>query len=200
MSRMLAVKRLVDVAGAAAGLVVAAPVLAVSAAAIVLEDGWPPLFRQVRSGLHGEPFTVVKLRTMVRDAGSRGAGMAVNSGDDRILRCGHLLRVSAIDELPQLWNVLRGEMSLVGPRPTLPEQIEAYSDHQRRRLHMKPGLTGWSQVHGRTSIPWSERIELDVWYVDNWSLGLDLRIAWMTVAQLLRPHETYKGETGGFDL
>ena len=200
MSRMLAVKRMVDVAGAAAGLVVTAPVLAVSAAAIVLEDGWPPLFRQVRSGLHGEPFTVVKLRTMVRDAGSRGAGMAVNTGDDRILRCGHLLRVSAIDELPQLWNVLRGEMSLVGPRPTLPEQIEAYSDHQRRRLDMKPGLTGWSQVHGRTSIPWSERIELDVWYVDNWSLWLDLRIAWMTIAQLLRPHETYKGETGGFDL
>jgi len=196
----LAVKRAVDVVGAAAGLVVAAPVLAAAAAAIAAEDGWPVIFRQVRSGLRGEPFTILKLRTMVRDAGSRGAGMAVDAGDDRILRCGHLLRVTAIDELPQLWNVLRGEMSLIGPRPTLPEQIEAYSDHQRRRLDMKPGLTGWSQVHGRTSIPWSERIELDVWYVEHWSLALDLRILWMTVAQLLRPHETYKGETGGFDL
>ncbi len=196
----LAVKRAVDVVGAAAGLVVAAPVLAAGAAAIAVEDGWPVIFRQVRSGLRGEPFTILKLRTMVRDAGSRGAGMAVDAGDDRILRCGHLLRVTAIDELPQLWNVLRGEMSLIGPRPTLPEQIEAYSDHQRRRLDMKPGLTGWSQVHGRTSIPWSERIELDVWYVEHWSLALDLRILWMTVAQLLRPHETYKGETGGFDL
>jgi len=196
----LAVKRAVDVVGAAAGLVVAAPVLAAAAAAIAAEDGWPVIFRQVRSGLRGQPFTIVKLRTMVRDAGSKGAGMAVDAGDERILRCGHLLRVTAIDELPQLWNVLRGEMSLIGPRPTLPEQIEAYSDHQRRRLDMKPGLTGWSQVHGRTSIPWSERIELDVWYVEHWSLALDLRILWMTVAQLLRPHETYKGETGGFDL
>lgn len=196
----LALKRALDVAGAAAGLVVASPVLAAAAAAIALEDGWPVIFRQARSGLRGEPFTILKLRTMVRDAGSKGAGMAVDAGDDRILRCGHLLRVSAVDELPQLWNVLRGEMSLIGPRPTLPEQIDAYSDHQRRRLDMKPGLTGWSQVHGRTSIPWSERIELDVWYVENWSLRLDLRILWMTVAQLLRPHETYKGETGGFDL
>jgi lipopolysaccharide/colanic/teichoic acid biosynthesis glycosyltransferase len=196
----LALKRAIDVAGAAVGLVVAGPVLAAGAAAVALEDGRPVIFRQARSGLRGEPFTILKLRTMVRDAGSKGAGMAVDAGDDRILRCGHLLRVSAVDELPQLWNVLRGEMSLIGPRPTLPEQIDAYTDHQRRRLDMKPGLTGWSQVHGRTSIPWSERIELDVWYVENWSLALDLRILWMTVAQLLRPHETYKGETGGFDL
>jgi lipopolysaccharide/colanic/teichoic acid biosynthesis glycosyltransferase len=196
----LALKRAIDVVGAAVGLVVAGPVLAAGAAAVAVEDGRPVIFRQARSGLRGEPFTILKLRTMVRDAGSKGAGMAVDAGDDRILRCGHLLRVSAVDELPQLWNVLRGEMSLIGPRPTLPEQIDAYTDHQRRRLDMKPGLTGWSQVHGRTSIPWSERIELDVWYVENWSLALDLRILWMTVAQLLRPHETYKGETGGFDL
>jgi lipopolysaccharide/colanic/teichoic acid biosynthesis glycosyltransferase len=196
----LVLKRAIDVVGAAVGLVVAGPVLAAGVAAVALEDGRPVIFRQARSGLRGEPFTILKLRTMVRDAGSKGAGMAVDAGDDRILRCGHLLRVSAVDELPQLWNVLRGEMSLIGPRPTLPEQIDAYTDHQRRRLDMKPGLTGWSQVHGRTSIPWSERIELDVWYVENWSLALDLRILWMTVAQLLRPHETYKGETGGFDL
>ena len=200
MSGALRLKRVVDVVGAATGLVVTAPLVAAGAAAVVLEDGWPALFRQERSGLRGERFTILKLRTMVRDAGARGAGMAVDSGDDRILRCGHLLRVTAVDELPQLWNVLRGEMSLIGPRPTLPEQVAAYSDHQRRRLDVRPGLTGWSQVHGRTSIPWSQRIELDVWYVDNWSLRLDMRILWMTVSQLLRPHETYKGETGGFDL
>jgi lipopolysaccharide/colanic/teichoic acid biosynthesis glycosyltransferase len=198
--RSLGLKRVLDVVGAAAGLVVTAPMLLAAALAILLEDGWPIIFTQRRPGLRGEQFTILKLRTMVKGAVEQGAGIAVNAGDERILRCGDLLRKSAVDELPQLVNVLRGEMSLVGPRPTVQEQVDRYTPHQRRRLDMKPGLTGWSQIQGRTSIPWSQRIELDIWYVDNWSIGLDLRIILRTFGQLARPAETYKGTTGGWDL
>jgi lipopolysaccharide/colanic/teichoic acid biosynthesis glycosyltransferase len=137
---------------------------------------------------------------MVRDAHTRGAGMAVNEGDERILRSGDFYRRYGLDELPQLWNVLRGEMSLIGPRPTLLEQVAAYTPRQRVRLRMRPGLTGWSQIHGRTTIPWSRRIELDNWYVENWSLRLDARILLRTIGQMMRPGETYKGATGGWDL
>jgi len=196
----LAVKRSVDVTLAAAGIVVLSPLLAALAAAIVIEDGGPVLFRQRRAGLDGRPFTILKFRTMVRDAGALGDGMAVNAGDERILRFGDVLRRFGLDELPQLWNVMRGEMSIVGPRPTLLEQVERYTPHQRIRLRMKPGLTGWSQIQGRTSIPWSRRIELDVWYVENWSLALDARIIWRTIGQMTRPSEAYKGSTGGWDL
>ena len=145
-----------------AGLVVLSPVLAALAAVILIEDGRPVLFSQERAGRDGEPFTIYKFRTMIRDASSQGAGLAVNEGDERILRFGDAYRRLGLDELPQLWNVLRGEMSLIGPRPTLLEQVERYSPRQRLRLKMRPGVTGWSQIHGRTSIPWSRRIELDV--------------------------------------
>lgn len=194
------IRRAIDIAASATALVLTSPILVAAMIAIRLESPGPAIYRQRRAGLRGEGFDVLKLRTMVDGAEHVGAGLAIDANDSRVTRMGVLLRRTSLDELPNMVNVLRGEMSLIGPRPTLPEQIEAYSDHQRRRLDMKPGLTGWSQVHGRTSIPWSERIELDVWYVEHWSLALDLRILWMTVAQLLRPHETYKGETGGFDL
>jgi lipopolysaccharide/colanic/teichoic acid biosynthesis glycosyltransferase len=196
----LALKRALDATLAAAGLVVLSPVLAALAAVILVEDGMPVLFRQERAGLDGEPFTILKFRTMVRDAEAHGDGFAVNEGDDRILRTGDFYRRFGLDELPQLWNVLRGDMSLIGPRPTLLQQVERYTSRQRVRLRMRPGVTGWSQIHGRTSIPWSRRIELDVWYVEHWSLRLDARILWRTLGQMTRPAETYKGTTGGWDL
>ncbi len=196
----LALKRAVDVTLSAAGLVVLSPVMAALAAVILVEDGMPVLFRQERAGLDGEPFTILKFRTMVKDATSQGAGFAVNAGDERILRSGDVYRRFGLDELPQLWNVLRGDMSLIGPRPTLREQVERYTPRQRVRLRMRPGVTGWSQIHGRTSIPWSRRIELDVWYVEHWSLRLDARILVRTLRQMTRPAEAYKGTTGGWDL
>jgi lipopolysaccharide/colanic/teichoic acid biosynthesis glycosyltransferase len=163
-----------------------------------LEDDGPVFFRQERVGQDARPFEVLKLRTMIVDAHTQGAGYAVDKGDSRITRIGHLLRKTSIDELPQLWNVLRGEMSLVGPRPTLAYQVERYTDRQRRRLEVKPGLTGWAQVNGRASLSWPERIELDVWYVEHRSLALDLRILLRTVSVLLRPGVVYRSETGGW--
>jgi lipopolysaccharide/colanic/teichoic acid biosynthesis glycosyltransferase len=192
-------KRALDIAGATAGLVVAAPVLGIAALLIKAEDRGPVLFRQTRVGRGGRDFEVLKLRTMVVDAERQGAGYAVGDRDPRITRVGDGLRRTSLDELPQLWNVLRGDMSLVGPRPTLRYQVEQYTDRQRRRLAVRPGLTGWAQVHGRTALPWSERIELDVWYVDNRSLALDLRILARTVGVLLRGEGVYKGATGGWD-
>ena len=174
---------------------VLSPVLAALAAVILVEDGMPVLFRQERAGRDGEPFTIFKFRTMIRDAHAQGDGLAVNEGDERILRCGDFYRRFGLDELPQLWNVLRGEMSLIGPRPTLIEQVERYSPRQRLRLGMRPGVTGWSQIHGRTSIPWSRRIELDVWYVEHWSLRLDARILWRT----LRPDDAAGRDVQGHD-
>src|SRR5207253_474954 len=149
---------------------------AAAALAIKLEDGGPVLYRQRRVGLHGRDFELLKLRTMIVDAERQGAGFAVNRGDTRITRVGRALRRLSLDELPQLWNVLRGEMSLIGPRPTLRYQVEQYTERQRRRLEVKPGLTGWAQIHGRAALPWDERIELDVWYVEHRSPWLDLKI------------------------
>ncbi len=175
--------RALDLALAVLLLVVAAPVLAVAVVAIRLESRGPALYRQRRVGRHGEPFDLLKLRTMVRGAERMGAGIYVLEGDARITRSGRLLRRLSLDELPNLVNVVRGEMSIVGPRPTVQEQVDRYTERQRRRLEVKPGITGWAQVNGRTSLPWPERIELDVWYVDHRSLLLDLRIlartAWM---------------------
>ena len=188
--------RALDVAGAALGLTVSAPVLAVAAVAIKLEDGGPVLYRQRRVGRDGVPFDLLKLRTMVVGAERQGAGWAVNRGDPRITRAGRVLRRLSLDELPQLWNVLRGDMSLIGPRPTLAYQVERYTPRQRRRLEVKPGLTGWAQIHGRAALPWDERIELDVWYVDHRSPRLDLQILLRTPLALLTG--TYKGETGGW--
>jgi lipopolysaccharide/colanic/teichoic acid biosynthesis glycosyltransferase len=188
--------RAADVAGASVGLALAAPVLAAAAVAIKLEDGGPVLYRQGRVGLRGEEFELLKLRTMVVGAERQGAGWAVNEGDPRITRVGALLRRLSLDELPQLWNVLRGDMSLVGPRPTLAYQVERYTPRQRRRLEVRPGLTGWAQVNGRAALPWEQRIELDVWYVEHRSPWLDLRILLRTPRALFRG--TYKGATGGW--
>jgi lipopolysaccharide/colanic/teichoic acid biosynthesis glycosyltransferase len=171
-------------------------VLAASALAIKLEDGGPVLYRQRRVGRDGREFELVKLRTMVVGAETQGAGWAVNRGDPRITRVGRVLRRLSLDELPQLWNVVRGEMSLIGPRPTLKYQVDRYTDHQRRRLEVKPGITGWAQIHGRAALPWEERIELDVWYVEHRSPRLDLKILLRTPLALFGG--TYKGETGGW--
>jgi lipopolysaccharide/colanic/teichoic acid biosynthesis glycosyltransferase len=189
-------RRLFDLAGAALFLLLAAPLLAVAAAAIRLDDGGPILYRQRRVGKGGREFELLKLRTMIVGAEKQGAGWAVNEGDPRITRVGHLLRRLSLDELPQLWNVVRGDMSLIGPRPTLAYQVERYTPRQRRRLDVKPGLTGWAQIHGRARLPWDERIELDVWYVERRSAWLDLKILARTPLALFRG--TYKGETGGW--
>ena len=188
--------RALDVAGSAFGLAVSSPFLAAAALAIKLDDGGPVLYRQRRVGHHGEEFDLLKLRTMVVGAEKQGAGWAVNRGDPRITRVGRLLRRLSLDELPQFWNVLRGDMSLIGPRPTLSYQVDQYTPRQRRRLEVKPGLTGWAQIHGRAALPWDERIELDVWYVENRSPRLDLKILVRTPLALFRG--TYKGETGGW--
>jgi lipopolysaccharide/colanic/teichoic acid biosynthesis glycosyltransferase len=190
------VNRALDVAGAAVGLALASPALAAAAVAIKLEDGGPVFYRQRRVGLGGHEFELLKLRTMVVGAERMGAGFAVNRGDPRITRVGRLLRRLSLDELPQLWNVVRGDMSLVGPRPTLAYQVERYTERQRRRLEVKPGLTGWAQVHGRAALPWDERIELDIWYVEHRSPWLDLKILLRTPLALFGG--TYKGETGGW--
>jgi lipopolysaccharide/colanic/teichoic acid biosynthesis glycosyltransferase len=189
-------RRLSDVVGAALGLVVCSPVLGAAAVAIKLEDRGPVLYRQRRVGRHGREFELLKLRTMVVGAERQGAGYAVDRGDPRITRVGRVLRRLSLDELPQLWNVVRGEMSLVGPRPTLAYQVERYTPRQRRRLEVRPGITGWAQVHGRASLPWDERIELDVWYVEHRSAWLDLKILARTPRALFSG--TYKGATGGW--
>ena len=185
-----------DIALASAALVVAAPLLALAALGIKLFDRGPVLYRQRRVGWKGRDFDLLKLRTMVVGAERQGAGFAVNEGDPRITRVGRLLRRLSLDELPQLWNVLRGEMSIVGPRPTLRYQVEQYTPRQRRRLEVRPGITGWAQVHGRAKLPWHERIELDLWYVENRSPWLDLKILLRTPRALFTG--TYKGATGGW--
>ena len=172
------------------------PLLGLAALAIKLEDRGPILYRQTRVGKDGVDFDVLKLRTMVAGAEGMGAGYAVDQGDRRITRVGRLLRRTSIDELPQLWNILRGDMSVIGPRPTLRYQVEQYDEHQRHRLDIRPGLTGWAQVHGRASLPWAERIELDVWYVENRSPKVDLEILLRTPLALFRG--TYRGATGGW--
>ena len=188
--------RAADVVVAGLGLALSTPLLAAAAAAIKLEDRGPVFYRQRRVGLHGNEFELLKLRTMEVGAESRGAGLAVNEGDPRITRVGRVLRRLSFDELPQLWNVVRGDMSLIGPRPTLAYQVERYTSRQRRRLDVKPGITGWAQVHGRARLPWDERIELDVWYVEHRSPLLDLQILARTPVALFGG--TYKGETGGW--
>jgi lipopolysaccharide/colanic/teichoic acid biosynthesis glycosyltransferase len=192
------VKRLLDVLIASAALVVSSPILAACAIAIRLESHGPVIFRQRRVGKDGVPFEMLKLRTMVSGAEGMGAGLAVNQGDSRITRVGAILRRFSLDELPNLVNVLRGEMSVVGPRPTVQVQVDRYSARQRRRLDALPGLTGWAQVNGRASLPWAERIELDVWYLEHASLRLDLRILIHTARMALTGHGLYKGATGGW--
>jgi lipopolysaccharide/colanic/teichoic acid biosynthesis glycosyltransferase len=191
-------KRALDVVVAGALLALSAPVLAVATFLIRLETHGHPIYRQRRVGLDGAPFDLYKLRTMVSGAETMGAGLAINEGDTRITRFGAILRRTSLDELPNLVNVLRGEMSVVGPRPTVQVQVDRYTDRQRGRLTVRPGLTGWAQIHGRASLPWSERIELDLWYVEHQSLLLDLKILWRTVRMVLGGEGLYKGETGGW--
>ncbi len=188
--------RVLDLLSASLGLAVASPLLAASAIAIKVEDGGPVFFRQTRVGRDGVDFELLKLRTMVVGAERKGAGYAVDQGDARITRVGRVLRRLSVDELPQLWNVVRGEMSLIGPRPTLRYQVDTYNERQRRRLDVRPGLTGWAQVHGRATLPWADRIELDVWYVDHRSPKTDLLILLRTPLALVGG--TYRGETGGW--
>jgi lipopolysaccharide/colanic/teichoic acid biosynthesis glycosyltransferase len=191
-------KRWLDLVLAGPALVLAAPVLAVAALAIRVESRGHPIYRQRRVGRDGRAFDVYKLRTMVSGAERMGAGLAVDEGDARITRVGALLRRTSLDELPNLVNVLRGEMSLVGPRPTLQVQVDRYTDRQRRRLEVRPGLTGWAQVNGRASLPWPQRIELDIWYLEHATLRLDLKILAASARMAVTGHGLYRGESGGW--
>lgn len=190
---MKGLPRALDVAGAALGLVVFAPPLLVAAIAIRLETPGRALYRQRRVGKDGREFELYKLRTMVEGSDPVGVGTAVTADDPRVTRVGALLRRLSLDEIPNLINVLRGEMAIVGPRPTIPRQVELYTPRQRRRLQVKPGITGWAQVNGRVGLPWEERIELDIWYEENRSLSLDLRILARTARLLATGHGLYTG-------
>jgi lipopolysaccharide/colanic/teichoic acid biosynthesis glycosyltransferase len=189
-------KRILDVAIASSVGVVVSPLLAGIAAAIKLETPGPVFFRQLRIGRHGRPFEILKYRSLVDVPPRDPADYLISASDPRITRVGAFLRRWSLDELPQLWNVLRGDMSIVGPRPTLAYQVERYDDFQRRRLEVRPGVTGWAQISGRNELPWPERIELDVWYVDHRSFWLDLRILAATPATLLRPSSIYNDAQG----
>ena len=175
-------KRLIDVVVAAAGLLLLGPVLLVTALAIRLLLGTPVLFRQVRPGLHGRPFMMVKFRTMTNAVDTNGHPLP---DERRLTRFGRFLRSTSLDELPTLWNVMRGEMSLVGPRPLLMEYLPLYTREQARRHEVRPGITGWAQVNGRNGVGWPQRLALDVWYVDHRSLSLDLRILFLTLGRVV---------------
>jgi len=191
-------KRALDVLLGSCALLVSAPVLGICVVAIRLETHGHPVYRQRRVGRDGEPFELYKLRTMVSGAEAMGKGLAVDAGDDRITRLGTWLRRTSFDEVPNVVNVLRGEMSLVGPRPTVQVQVDRYDERQRHRLDALPGITGWAQVNGRASLPWHERIELDLWYVERASLRLDLQILARTARMAITGHGLYRGETGGW--
>jgi lipopolysaccharide/colanic/teichoic acid biosynthesis glycosyltransferase len=188
-------RRAFDVLVAGTALIAAAPFLAVAVVAIRLESKGSAIYRQRRVGKEGRPFDVLKLRTMVTGAEHMGAGLAVSEGDTRITRVGRLLRRTSLDEVPNLINVLKGDMSIVGPRPTVPIQVDRYTERQRGRLSVKPGITGWAQVNGRTELPWDERIELDLWYIEHRSWRLDLRILRQTIRMVFGGEGLYRGET-----
>ena len=192
-------RRTIDIVVSATALAFASPILVVAAFAIRLESRGPIIYRQRRSGLHGNEFDVLKLRTMLDGAEHKGAGLAINENDSRITRVGAFLRRTSLDELPNLVNVLRGEMSLIGPRPTLPVQVAQYTERERGRLAIKPGITGWAQVNGRASLPWSERIELDLYYIEHRSPALDAQILRRTVSMVLGGSDLYKGAAGGWE-
>lgn len=184
--RLLMVKHAVDIVSAMGALAVLTPALIVAATAVLVSSGRPVFFLQERTGLHGRTFHIIKFRTMTRDAEQRTQRQWIAAGNPYVTPVGRFLRRTSLDELPELVNVLKGDMSLVGPRPTLAEQVAAYDVFQRRRLEVRPGITGWAQVNGRNSIPWTERIKLDVWYIDHWTPWLDVRILLMTIGQVLR--------------
>jgi lipopolysaccharide/colanic/teichoic acid biosynthesis glycosyltransferase len=187
-------RRAFDVIVAGAALAAASPLMLVAVLAIRLESRGSAIYRQRRVGRDGRPFDVIKLRTMVTGAEGMGAGLAISEGDTRITRVGRLLRRTSLDEVPNLVNVLRGDMSIIGPRPTVPVQVDRYTERQRGRLAIKPGITGWAQIHGRTELPWDERIELDLWYIEHRSWRLDLRILWRTARMVLGGQGLYRGE------
>jgi len=191
----VALRRAFDVAVAGLALLAASPFLLAAMVAIRLESKGSPIYRQRRIGRDGRPFDVVKLRTMVSGAEHLGRGLAISEGDTRITHVGRLLRRWSLDEVPNLVNVLRGEMAIVGPRPTVPVQVDRYTERQRGRLAVKPGITGWAQVHGRTELPWDERIELDLWYIEHRSWRLDLTILWRTALMVGGGEGLYRGET-----
>ena len=176
-------KRIIDILGAGLGLLLLSPVLAIVAYKIGREMGSPVLFRQTRPGRHGKPFQMIKFRTM-RDAIDADGHPLPDA--ERLTKLGRFLRSSSLDELPELWNVLKGEMSLVGPRPLLMEYLPLYSEEQARRHEVRPGVTGWAQVNGRNAISWDEKFALDLWYVDNRSLWLDLKIIWQTIRKVIK--------------
>jgi lipopolysaccharide/colanic/teichoic acid biosynthesis glycosyltransferase len=191
-------KRALDVLVGGGALVLASPLLTLAVIAIRLETHGHAVYRQRRVGRGGRPFELYKLRTMVTGAETMGKGLAVDEGDDRITRLGAWLRRTSFDEVPNLVNVLRGEMSLVGPRPTVQVQVDRYDQRQRHRLDALPGITGWAQVNGRASLPWHARIELDLWYIERASLRLDLQILARTAHMAITGHGLYRGETGGW--
>ena len=187
-------RRLFDIVVSATALVLLSPFLGAAMLAIRLESPGSPVYRQRRVGKDGHQFDVLKLRTMVTGAEHTGSGLAVSEGDTRITRVGRFLRRTSLDEVPNLVNVLRGDMSIIGPRPTVPVQVDRYTERQRGRLAVKPGITGWAQVHGRTELPWDERIELDLWYIEHRSWRLDLEILLRTGRIVLSGHGLYRGE------
>lgn len=192
------IRRAIDIVVGTLALAVATPVIAVAMAAIRLESRGHPIYRQRRVGKEGREFDLLKLRTMVDGAEHVGAGLAINENDPRVTRVGAFLRRTSLDELPNLLGVVRGELSFIGPRPTIPVQVAQYTERQRGRLAIRPGITGWAQVNGRAALPWSERIELDLYYIEHRSLALDARILWRTVAIVLGGSDLYKGQTGGW--
>ena len=193
------IRRSIDIVLGMLTLIVAAPVIAMAMVAIRLESRGHPIYRQRRVGKDGREFDLLKLRTMVDGAEHVGAGLAINENDPRVTRVGAILRRTSLDELPNLLNVVRGDLSFIGPRPTIPVQVAQYTERQRGRLAIRPGITGWGQVNGRSSLPWSERIELDLYYIEHRSLALDARILWRTVAIVLGGSGLYKGQTGGWE-
>jgi lipopolysaccharide/colanic/teichoic acid biosynthesis glycosyltransferase len=193
------IRRAIDILGGTLALVVTAPVVGLAMLAIRLESRGHSIYRQRRVGRDGRQFDLLKLRTMVDGAEHIGAGLAVNEDDPRVTRVGAFLRRTSLDELPNLLNVVRGDMSFIGPRPTIPVQVAQYSERQRGRLRVRPGITGWAQVNGRASLPWAERIELDLYYIEHRSLLLDARILWRTLAIVFGGSGLYKGETGGWE-
>jgi len=199
-SSALFVKNILDVLFGFISLLVFLPFFLLIFIAIKLGSQGPVFFKQRRVGKDGNQFNVYKFRTMVDNAVNIGAGLSIVDNDPRITAVGNFLRNTSLDELPQLINIVKGEMSFIGPRPTLQYQVDNYTSHQRKRLNMKPGVTGWAQINGRNNIPWEERIELDIWYVENWSLWLDMKILFKTPKVILSKEDVYSNKGVSYDF